>query len=150
MKPPSRIQEHKDRADDLDIRTEARDAVVAGTEAACPGGAERGTDRIEQRHPAAEQEDDVEGGQGDIDQVEHLRRLAHFRYEFPDRGTRALRAEDVERIALVASADGDQSEQEDQNPHTAQPMAEAAPIEDPFRKSVYGGRRSRARQRRQA
>ena len=62
-------EEHKDGADVLDIGGKTRDAVVLRPEPPRPGGAEGGADRIEERHPPAEQEDHVQGGHGDINQV---------------------------------------------------------------------------------
>ena len=66
----------------------------------------------------------------DIEDIQNRGGFAHFRNQLANIGTGALRPKQMHGKALAAFAAGDDGQQNYQHTHTAQPMAEGAPVQD--------------------
>ena len=114
--------EHRDDA--LQQAGVARAAVVAHAESAGTGTAEGDAERVKQRHACDLQDDDLRHGDTEVDGIQYFGSVFHARNELADSRARALCAHQVH---VVAAGHGENSENEDDDAHSADPVRKAAP-----------------------
>ena len=116
--------------------------VVSHAEAAGACSTESVADGFQWCHAADEQQHDVQHRHAHINQVENRGGGAHFRHQLTHIGAGAFCPEQVHGKTLaVATGKG---QQEHQYAHTAQPMAEAAPVKDTGREGFHIRKNGRA------
>ena len=142
-------QEHENGHDVLQVRAVVGHAAVADGKAAGAGGAERDAEAVEQRHAAEQQKADAQHGQQHVQAVQDQRRLAQVRRQLADARPGAFRAHQVHARARALARLRHDGEQEHEDAHAAEPVAEAAPVEVAARKRLHvaedrGARRRKA------
>ena len=80
-------QQHEYRRNILKIRAVAREGIRLDSESAGTGSTECMTYRIEQRHSADEQEDDIKDRQRNVNHIQNRCGLTHPRNQFADGGS---------------------------------------------------------------
>ena len=73
-------QEHENGGHVLNIGCAGGHGIIINTKAACTGSAESGTDRLQNRHFAAQQKDKVDDRQCNVNHIKNNGGLTHFRY----------------------------------------------------------------------
>ena len=119
-------QQHEHRGHVLQIRAVSGNAVGFYAEAAGAGRTKGGAQRIKQGHSAQKQEHQIQHGEGKIKDVQNFRRLMQAGGQLAHAGAGAFRPQKVHGVS-PAGLRGRERQQEHQNAHAAQPVAEAAP-----------------------
>ena len=127
-------QDHKDRDNDLTIGGIACNAVVFDAEAAGARRAEGERDGIKQRHAAKQQEENLNNCQDNVNHVQNFCSGFYLRNQTGNGGTRAFC---LHQVHMAAACEGNQSQQKDQNTHTADPVRKAAPEQQTVRKRFH-------------
>ena len=129
-------KQHEHGGHVLQVGAVAGDGIVFHAEAAGAGGAEGGADCLEEGHFTRQQEQNVQHGQQDVQRIENDRGFAHFWHQLAHTGAGAFRPEQVHGKALAVGAGGHR-QQEHQHAHTAHPVGEAAPVEQPLGNGLH-------------
>ena len=100
-------------------------AEVPAAEAAGAGAAEGVDAGVEERHPARQQQQDLDDGHHQIDAVEDLGGVAHAAHQLARRGAGHLRPQHMHPVAVAPH--GQNGHHEHQHAHAAHPVGEAPP-----------------------
>ena len=122
-------EQHEDRRDILGKRRICGQSAVENRKTACPGGAKRDADRIEQRHFADEEEQDIQKSQGYVQRIKDHRRVTHARDHLGDGRPRRFGAQQMHHIAVVFPGRRHDGKEEHQHAHAPDPVAERAPVQ---------------------
>lgn len=118
----------------MEIGGIAGNTVIFYSEPAGSGRPEADGDGIEKRHAAAYEEQDFQQGHTKIDQIQDPGSGFDLWHQLSHRWSRALGAHQVH---IRTAAHGDDGENEDENPHTADPVCEAAPEDGAVAQRLY-------------
>lgn len=140
--------EHDHRYGDQEL---AQHAVVGHTgvtdgESTRAGAAEGDTDRVIDAHAAQEEQDDPEEGQCCINLIQCLRGICNTRHDLADIRSRGLGLHDHH---IVAAAERKDRQNQDENAHAADPVAEGTPEKESLAE-VLDLRKNRGTGRRKA
>ena len=130
-------KEHEHRRHILQIGAVAGHTVVLDAEASGARRAIGGTEGLEQRHVTGHQENHVQHGQKNINQVEDLRRLFHLRHQLAHLRAGALRPQQVHGIPLLPLSSPGDGQQKHQHTHASQPVAETPPAENSHGQALH-------------
>ena len=117
-------QQHKDGHHHLDIRAVSGHAVRPDAKAARSCRSKYRAERIKQRHFPKKQKDHFQHGHRQIDPIQEKSRFLHSGNQFAHAGARALSPHQVHGLP---AGKGHNLKDEYQNPHSSQPVGEAAP-----------------------
>ncbi len=140
---------HKYRKYDLYRHRIAADARIENAEPAGPHCRKRKYDRIVQTHAGDQQTDDLQGGNGNINAIEELRRSLYFRHEFPHRRARTFR---THQMHIITARKRQYRNDQHKHAHAADPVRKKSPELYALRQIFHirqnaaaGGRQSRYR-----
>ena len=129
-------QDHKDGHDPLDIGRHAGKTVIAEAEAAGARCTKGGQQSFKHRHPAEQQEHELDDSQAKINAIEDLCRGLHLGHQLIHLRAGAF---GFHQVDMGAAGQGQQGEQEHQNAHAADPVGEAAPEQDAPGQVLHSG-----------
>ena len=125
---------HKYSGYDLAVCAVASHTVVFDAEASCSRRSESDAQCVEQRHSSNKKEDDLHDSHSEINSIQDFGRRLHFGNQFAYRRSGTFRPHQVH---MITACKGKKGEQEYQNSHASDPVSEASPENNAFRKDLH-------------